>query len=150
MKNAYWRAWITEANDKISPTQLWGKIKNDTGTPQVPLRHPDPDAESNRILTGFVEQTLSGQLSRDLLQLHDEKIATAMGKRSRADIPITASEISAVLRNTRQSASGQDAISYTTMKHALPAYLTSQNSRSITEGQLPHTWRKAKVVPYTK
>ena len=153
VKNTYWNTWITEANDEISPTQLWRKIKNATGTPQVPPRHPDPVAESNRILTGFVERTSSGQLQQDLLQPHEEKIATAMGTQSRADTPITASEISAVLRNTRQSAPGQDAISYTMMKHAPPAYLTALAvlySRSLAEGQLPHTWKKAKIVPIPK
>ena len=115
VKNSYWNTWITEANGEISLTQLWRKIKNATGTPQLPPRHPDPEAESNRLLTRFVERSSSGQLPQDPLQLHDEKIATVMGTRSRADVPITASEISAVLRRAKQSAPGQDAISYTMM-----------------------------------
>ena len=65
--------------------------------------------------TGFVERSSSGQLPQDPLHLHGEKIATAMGTRSRADTPITASEISAVLRRAKQSAPGQDATSYTMM-----------------------------------
>ena len=30
VKNPYWNTWITEANDEISPTQRWRKIKNVT------------------------------------------------------------------------------------------------------------------------
>ena len=76
-----------------------------------------------------------------------------MGTRFRAiNVPITAKEISAVLKNTKQSAPGQDAITYTKMKHAPPVNITALEalySKSLA-GQLPHIWKKAKIVRIPK
>ena len=97
-KSSHWNQWVSEANDCISPTQLWRKIKKATGTDQMSPRHPDPTSESNRILNGFVERSSSIQLPHGPPEFNQAKIINAKAQQSRADRPITTSEITSALK----------------------------------------------------
>ena len=76
-KNSHWNHWVSEANDCISPTQLWRKIKIATGTDQMSPRQPEPTFESNRILNGFVERSSSIQLPHGPTKFNQAKIINA-------------------------------------------------------------------------
>ena len=152
-KNTYWNKWITEVNDCITPKQLWRKIKRSTGTDQLAPKHPYPQQESNRILSGFVERSASTQLPVGPPPCDVEKLEAALRQQSRADRPIHASEISAVLKKAKQGAPGEDCISYEIMKHVPQPYLSSLAqlyTKSLMSGTLPDCWKKATIVPIPK
>ena len=152
-KNAHWNKWVTESNDCISPKQLWRKIKRATGTDQMSPRHQDPAAESNKILSGFVERASSAQLPHGPPDFDQAKTLNAKGQQSRADRPITASEIRYALKRAKHSAPGEDTISYEMMKQVPEAYietLAELYSISLRMGQLPRTWKEAKIIPIPK
>ena len=152
-KNTYWNKWITEVNDCITPKQLWRKIKRSTGTDQLAPKHPYPQQESNRILSGFVERSASTQLPVGPPPCDVEKLEAALRQQSRADRPIQASEISAVLKKAKQGAPGEDCISYEIMKHVPQPYLSSLAqlyTKSLMSGTLPDCWKKATIVPIPK
>ena len=152
-KNAHWNKWVTESNDCISPKQLWRKIKRATGTDQMSPRHQDPAAESNKILSGFVERASSAQLPHGPPDFDHAKILNAKGQQSRADRPITANEIRYALKRAKHSAPGEDAISYEMMKQVPEAYietLAELYSISLRMGKLPRTWKEAKIIPIPK
>ena len=114
----------------ISPTQLWRKIKRATGhTNQLSPSHPDPIFESNRILNGFVERSSSMQLPHCPPEFNQAKIINAKVQQSRADRPITTSEVTAALKKANYSAPGLDAISYEMMKQVPASYLTALPKR---------------------
>ena len=152
-KNAYWNKWVTESNDCISPKQLWRKIRRATGTNQMAPRHQDPAAESNKILSGFVERVSFAQLPHGPPDFDQAKIMNAKNNPSRADRSITASEVRYALKRAKCSAPGEDAISYEMMKQVPEAYiriLAELYSKSLMMGKLSHIWKEAKIIPIPK
>ena len=152
-KNSHWNKWVSEANDCISPAQLWRKIKRATGTNQMSPSHPNPTSESNRILNGFVERSSSMQLPHGPPEFNQAKIINAKAQQSRAVRPITTSEVTAALKKANHSAPGQDAISYEMMKQVPASYLTALAklyTTSLKSGKLPRAWKEAKIVPIPK
>ena len=123
------------------------------GTDQLAPKHPNPQQESNRILSGFVERAASTQLPDGAPPCDVEKLAAALRQQSWADRPIQASEISAVLKKAKQGAPGEDCISYEIMKNVLQPYLSSLAelySKSLMSGTLPDCWKIATIVPIPK
>ena len=115
--------------------------------------HPNPTSESNTILNGFVERSSSMQLPHGSPEFNQAKIINAKAQQSRADRPITTSEVTAALKKANHSAPGQDATSYEMMKQVPASYLTALAklyTTSLKSGKLPRAWKEAKIVPIPK
>ena len=154
-KNDYWNNWISEANGPITPRQLWSKIRRATGTKQPEPRHPDPVAKANGILTEFVQRSASTNLPSNTApnQEHEQRITNALDIPSRADRPISAMEVNRALKGTRNSSPGEDAITFSMLRNCPPQFidlLAELFTRSLAQGQLPGTWKSAKIVPIPK
>ena len=116
-------------------------------------RYQDPAAQSNKILSGFVERASSAQFPHSPPDFDQAKILNAKGQQSRADRPITASEIRYALKRAKHSAPGEDAISYEMMKQVPEANietLAELYSISLRKGKLPRTGRKPKSYPFRR
>ena len=150
MKNNCWNKWITDANNCVSAKQLWQKIKKATGTAQRRPKHPNPEAESNRILREFINRSSSDQLTQQHTQDITDTITNAMEQNSLTDIHITSQEINAVIKEAKNTAPGEDTISYTMIKHAPQSYIAALADlyrASLLSGKLPIVWKKAKIIP---
>ena len=153
VKNNYWNKWIPDANNCVSAKQLWQKIKKATGTAQRRPKHPNPEAESNRILREFINRSSSDQLTQQHTQDITDTITNAIEQNSPTDIHITSQEINAVIKEAKNTAPGEDTISYTMMKHAPQSYiaaLADLYTASLLSGKLPIVWKKAKTIPIPK
>ena len=153
VKNNYWNEWITDANNCVSAKQLWQKIKKATGTAQRSPKHPNPKAESNRILNEFINRSSSDQLTQQNNKEITDNITNAMEHHSLIDIHITTQEINTVIKGAKNTAPGEDTISYTMIKHAPQSYiaaLADLYSASLLSGKLPLVWKKAKIIPIPK
>ena len=84
---------------------------------------------------------------------HEQRITSAMDIPSRADRPISAMEVNRALKGTKNSFPGEDAITYSMLRNCSPQFinlLAELFTRSLTQGQLPGTWKSAKIVPTPK
>ena len=99
---------------------------------------------------------LPGEDIRTLLQqkpIRQQRIQDAINSPSECDMPITISEIDNVLKNVRDSAPGENTISYSMLKNAPPVYihqLASLYTRSLQEGKLPSDCKLATIIPIRK
>ena len=160
IRNKAWDEWLTKNNTAINSKTIWQRIKRCTGTIQRPPTHPDPQLESNKLLSEFVARSSSKQLEEKDVRIlqqqqhtRQQRLNEAINSPSDCDRAITISEINNVLKKVRDSSPGDDTISYSMLKNAPTAFLQQLSvlyTRSLQCGRLATCWKLATIVPIPK
>ena len=90
IRNNAWDEWLTKNNTAINSKTIWQRIKRCTGTIQRPPTHPDPQLESNKLLSEFVARSSSKQLEEKDVRILQQQQHTRQQRLNEAiNSPVT-------------------------------------------------------------
>lgn len=161
VREAKWYEWCFTLDQHSTLGEIWRNINAATGNrPPLPPVHPSPQEEAENISAGFAARARTDNLSADtqekLLQLlppRMESIVEGISRRDEADTPFTIEELSNAKKKSKDTAPGQDGITYSMITNLGS---TGQNAllniinESWSIGRLPVAWKKADVLPIPK
>ncbi|KAK8383394.1 hypothetical protein O3P69_019047 [Scylla paramamosain] len=149
-----WLEWCASLNAHTSLSQLWDHIRRATGKGKRRAPpHPAPQQEAERLVTLFRDRAESAQLPEPTRRIQQDRherrsnlVEEACQTASAHDAAFTYDELLVVQKTSRQTAPGEDQISYTMIhksgegtKRALLALINA----SWQQGQLPDSWKRA-------
>ena len=160
-KEARWLEWCESFDSHTSLRTLWSCLRTASGRgPRRPAAHPDPEARAEELVSSYAERASSERLPLEVrqrqLQLRPERlrrIANAVNTEDVTDCPFTQSELTRAKRRSRDTAPGEDGITYTMLRNmgqaGESAFLALLNA-SWRVGRLPPQWKSAIVHPIPK
>lgn len=156
-----WLEWCSQLNAHTSLARLWDHIRRVTGKTRTraPL-HPTPQVEAERLATLFRDRASSAQLPTNTRRRQDDRllarrntIATACQQPSPSDVNFTLHELLYVEKTGKDTAPGDDRLTYLMIKNsgeAAKTMLLALINATWRQGQLPDTWKTANVTPIPK
>ena len=156
-----WLQWCESINACTSLKELWSMLCRARGgrRPTVPL-HPDPQAEAETLMSSFAGRCATTQLpvavQRVQTAVHPRRsaeISVALATPAETDRPFTPAELQLSLRTGRDTAAGEDGVTYSMIRQSGEAglsALTNLLNRSWDLGVLPASWKKAVISPIPK
>ena len=155
-----WVKWSSEMNNQTTVRELWGRIRQASGVPHRPPRHPDPVGKAEQLTTDFaarcdptklhprIQKALSSRESKRRV-----RVQTAKHLPHEADRPFTIRELEQVLRGRRDSAPGDDGVLYSMIREALAElqfYILEVINASWAQSKLVDKWKQANIQPIPK
>ena len=159
-KNNSWIKWVNQLNDQTRNSFFLKKIKSVKGTPNRPDIHPNPENKANELIDGFAQRTLPTNLplhtQRDLtnnFRNRQQIINRAIRLDSTSNTPFTIQELDIALIRSRDTAPGEDHISYSMISKSpieIKTIMLRLFNKSFSLGTLPSKWKHSLLVPIPK
>lgn len=159
-KTESWRKWLAALHHQPTTKELWKRINIVQGREPPPPKHPDPITKANEINDRFIARSASSNLNpgtaNHLTQTHDQRwarINNAINTDHPADCPFTMEELEAALALKKDSAPGEDTITFSMIKNTPPLFkqrILQLINASWTLQTLPYSWKCARIVPIPK
>ena len=161
IRNQAWLEWCQNINAHTTVKEMWTFLNIARGQRRPTLqRHPDPGARAEELMASFADRCATNQLpagirrvQEGLRQPRTTTIEEACAVPAASDAPFSLAELKASIKTGRDTATGEDCITYSMIHHGgdagLSALCTLLN-HSWDEGVLPANWKKATIVPIPK
>ena len=159
-KNNSWLKWVNQLNGQTRNRDFWRRIKSVKGTPTRPDIHPNPENKANELIDSFAQRTLVTNLplhtQRDLnnkFRHRQQLINKAINVSSTSNTPFTIQELDIALLRSRDTAPGEDNLSYSMISKSsietktIMLRLFNKSSSLVT---LPSSWKHSLLVPIPK
>ena len=151
-------SWCKQLGD-MGSAQIWREIKKIRGKSSQP-KSINPKEEANKSAHHFAtradHETLPEEVKSALEKQQPSRLQTiniAKSEQSDTDTPFTLHELEIVLSTPKNSAPGEDQLTYIFYSKSPPSFklrLLNFFNQSFREGQTPKLWKSSIVVPIPK
>ena len=155
-----WLKHMERLSHTSSMTQVWKHINRVRGKHSRPPAHPHPERKAEELIREYHERSTSVGLPEQLrvrkAALDPARLAaitTATSLLHDTDHPITKEELLRARRTSKDTAPGEDGITYSMLNNVCNVAgdpLLHLFNMSLAQGVLPETWTTANIVPIPK
>lgn len=155
-----WLRTMGRLKHDTSMTQEWRLVNRVRGKHTQPPRHPDPAGKAAELMREYHERALDDSLPENIKEAKDNLdptreagVAEAARLADDTDAPITREELFRARKTSRDTAPGQDGITYSMLNavcHVAGDPLVHLYNMSLSQGTLPEAWKTANIVPIPK
>ena len=161
IRDEAWYRWCESINAQTTLREMWRMLNLAKGRrrPVVPM-HPAPQERAEELMNTFSERCATSQLpapirqaQAGLLVQRRAAISTACDTPAASDTLFTPAEIKSAQKVGKDTAQGEDGVSYSMIRQSGEAGLSaicSLLNHSWHLGRLPLEWKSAVIVPIPK
>lgn len=152
-KRNTWLEWCAELDHNTTVADMWKKLRAIEGKNRPQKLHPNPEAESNRLIHSYVNRSSSLQLPHAVKRTQDMVKATRMHELHNhtlmtdiTDQPFMYHELRNALIKRKNTAPGEDGFTFCILQKSCPSFLNrllNLCNMSWEEGKLPGFWKNA-------